>query len=462
VGLYEAVLLDFFVVVACAILLGKHARLSALHPGTAYLLFHVLVVTSRALFVLGGSPTLFTGWGPGVIPVSEAEIAWAVNLADLALVSMTVAWIKVAEDEKRRHKTPIAIASRGQDGAMLSEKAIRTVGAVAFPIGVVALIYFASVPTAGMYAVGRIDLGSWNSSSWTMITQSWVGLVLLSLIYYYGFRKLFVIPLCAYLLIIAVQGFDRFRLVIPLIYLALLWLSRRGRKWPPPWMAGVGLALVFIVFPLKTIGWMIQSGDSISDILVAAGNSFTDVTGGRSGDQMVLDEFACTISLVDDSNRYYYGSLYYPMLTLPIPRQWWPDKPVINGYQYELSNPSRPMAQSGMVPTLHGESYANVGVFGIIIISVTAAYWLGKIYFAAIRRSYFSIYRFTYIMVACNLIQVFRDGLISLVMFTLVNMMPLVAIAVLSYVSFRRKRTWNSLPPPIVPGRERRVTQAQA
>jgi len=146
---------------------------------------------------------LFTAWGPGVIPLSNAEIALALNLADLALVSMTAAWIKAASNEQPRHGVP-AIARRGSSAAMLSPKIIRKVSAIALPIGVAALIYFAYVPTVGAYGVGRIDLGDWNSSSWTMIAQSWPGMVLLSLIYYYGFRRLYVVPLCIYLLIIAV------------------------------------------------------------------------------------------------------------------------------------------------------------------------------------------------------------------------------------------------------------------
>ena len=458
-SLTSALLLDLFLVICCTGLLGRYAKLTALHPGSAYLLFHVLAVTSRAYFILAGSPTLFTAWGPGVIPLSNAEIALALNLADLALVSMTAAWIKAASNEQPRHGVP-AIARRGSSAAMLSPKIIRKVSAIALPIGVAALIYFAYVPTVGAYGVGRIDLGDWNSSSWTMIAQSWPGMVLLSLIYYYGFRRLYVVPLCIYLLIIAVQGFSRFRLVIPLIYLVIVWLSRTCRKWPPLWMCGIGFVILIAIFPLKGIGRMVQSGAPISDIQEAVVDSFTDVTEGRASDQLVLDEFACTVSQVDESHRYFYGSLYYPLLTLPIPRQFWWDKPLVNEYQYELSSPSRPMASSGMVPTLHGESYANFGPFGIIIISFAAAYWLGRFYFSAMRNSYFSVHRFIYIVIACNLVQVFRDGLISLVMFTVVNMMPLVAIAILSYIAFRRNKAQAVLRPQFVSGHARGVTQS--
>jgi hypothetical protein len=459
VDLYGALLLDIFSVLCCAALLWKYAKLTALHPASTYLLFHVLVVTSRAYFILAGSPTLFTAWGPGVIPLSDAEIAWAVNLADLALLSMTAAWIKVASNERPMSAERPTIGRPDSSVAMLSPKVIRYVGAIALPIGLVALFYFAYVPTVGNYGSGRIDLGDWNSSSWLMITQGWAGLTLLSLIYYQGFRRLYVAPLCIYLMIMAVQGFDRFRLVIPLIFMALVWLSRARKKWPPIWIIGAGFAMLIAVVPLKNVGRMVQSGATVSEIQQVVVNSFDDIMEGRASDHLVLDEFACTVSLVDESHRYFYGSLYYPLLTLPIPRQLWWDKPAVNEYQYELSSPSRPMAASGMVPTLHGESYANFGPLGIIITSFVVAHWLGRFYFAAMQSSYFSVYRFTYIVVACNLVQVFRDGLISLVIFTIVNMVPLVAIAILSYVSFRRKKAGKFLRGPFLPGRPRGVTQ---
>jgi hypothetical protein len=457
VDLYQAALLDPFVVVTCAILLWQYARISALHPGFVYILFHVLVFTSRVYSVLAGSPTLFTGWGQDVLPVSEQEIAWATNLADLALISMTAAWIKVAADDRRKQGIPTSNAHQDPNSAMLSERVVWSVGAIAAPIGLVALIYFGYTPTLEIH---KFDLGAWNSSSWTMIAQSWTGLVLLSLIYYYGFRKVFVVPMCAYLLIMAVQGFNRFRVVVPVLYLLLVWLSRNGKKWPPLWMLGFALALSLVLFPLKTIGRMVQNGEPVSDIAEVTSNMISDATSGRSADQMVLDEFASTVSLVDDSDRYYYGTLYYPLFTMPVPRQWWPDKPPLNWYQHEISTPSRPMALLGMVATLNGESYANLGIPGIIIISYVLAYYLGRFYFVALRKSYFSVYRFTYVMVACNLIQVFRDGLISLVVFTLVNMTPLVVIAVLSYLSFRRNRLWSSRSPSFVPSRERGAAQA--
>jgi hypothetical protein len=58
------------------------------------------------------------------------------------------------------------------------------------------------------------------------------------------------------------------------------------------------------------------------------------------------------------------------------------------------------------------------------------------------------------------LIQVFRDGLISLVVFTLVNMAPLVVIAVLSSLTFRRGGAATHAPWPINSGHEKEALRA--
>jgi hypothetical protein len=434
--LLTATLVDILVIFTCAVLLWRYGQPSALHPGAVYIPFHVFVFTSRAWFVLGGAPTLFTGWGNGALPVSFTELSWALNLADIALISMTIAWIKVAIDARRRH-----LASNREefatDSALLSTKVLWTVSAIAFPVGIAALVLFGNLSTSTEGLKPRVELGEWQTSSWLITTQSWSGLVLIALIYVYGFRKLYIVPLSIYLVFMSFQGYDRFRVVIPAIYLTMVWLTRKGTRWPPLWICGAGLALMMLFVPMKKVGFMVQREAPVSDIFDVAAESFTDFAQGHSGEQMVLDEFASVVSLADDSQHYYYGMLYYPLVTMAIPRQLWPDKPALNEYLREISTPTRPMAVSGMIATLHGESYANAGIAGIAAISFLVAYCLGRFYFAAMRRSYFSVYRFTYLIVACNLIQVYRDGLVSLVVFTIVNMLPLVAISLLSYIVWR-------------------------
>jgi hypothetical protein len=97
----------------------------------------------------------------------------------------------------------------------------------------------------------------------------------------------------------------------------------------------------------------------------------------------------------------------------------------------EISKPTRPVAKIGMITTFLGDAYANFRHFGLILVPYLLAYWSGRAYFRAYRSNYMSVARFSYLLLACNLIQVYRDGLKSIVTFIAANMMPLFIIVLL-------------------------------
>jgi oligosaccharide repeat unit polymerase len=427
---------DIFVLVICTILLYKYGRLTSAHPGFIYLVFHGMFFTGRLFAVLSGSETLFSDW-PGALPVSDQEVAHAGLFADMALVGMTVGLLLSSQ---RDRKKKIGSFSVGETSATLSTSIVRRVSAMAFPIGIVSLLVGGAVPSAANMAV---NFGQWDTSSWLMITQFWPILVLLALIYLYGVRWMLTIPLGMLLLLMSIQGFNRFRVILPAIFLLITWQTRTGRKWPQKWMVVLLICLTMLTFSMKTIGWMVQRGDPLSDVIPVVEDSFSTAISGSSPDQMFLDMFAATMWLVDGYGHYFYGTTIYPLLFLPIPRQLWPEKPSISQYLYEIRDPLRPIYWAGMGGTMLGEAYANFGPFGVVIVPCIIGYCLGRFYFSAMRRPYYSVCRFMYVTVGCCLVQVFRDGLQSAVVFPLVDMMPLVAIALLSYFSFRRRVTRN-------------------
>jgi hypothetical protein len=309
----------------------------------------------------------------------------------------------------------------------------------AAPIGLVGIAVFAQLPTL---EAARIDLGEWITSSWSVIIVSWSGLCVLALIYWYGFRWWLTLAIALYLLLMSYQGFHRFRVIVPLILIMQIYLDRHRLRWPRMRFVVLFTLVALLFFPLKSIGLEMQkafSPDNRQEVSFAAivDNSIESMRGGLAGendDQQFLDQFASALTLIDDAGRFYYGSTYLPLITMPIPKQWWPEKPGLADYIADFSTPWRPMKQMGMVVTFWGEAYLNFGYAGILIIPGLFAYGLGRFYFFAYKADYFTVVRFAYLLVACILIQVFRDGLISLVVFPVVNMMPLTAIILLHYV----------------------------
>ncbi|MFY9611082.1 MAG: O-antigen polymerase [Blastocatellia bacterium] len=424
-----ALVVDLFVLVVCAGLLLRYGRLTHSHPAVIYLFFHLVAIPSRLLAILAGAETLFTKWGGIFEPVTETELARATVLADIVLVVMTVAWIWASRVDLEQNGTK---ATETSTTGPLSLRYIWSVVAIAFPIGVLGVAVVGNVPG---FEKPEIDFGEWQESSWLLITTTWAGLSLLALVYWYGFRWWLVSPIAVYLFLMSIQGFHRFRAIIPLILLLQIYLDRRQKKWPPGYIMVVIIAGILLFYPMKTIGRMAQEGATVAEISESSTEILREVAAGQNGDQTVLDQFASSMTLIDRQGKFYYGGTYLALLTSPIPRQWWPEKPGLADYQKDFSTPSRPMGEMGMIMTFVGEFYLNFGNSGVILLSFLMAYSLARIYFRAYRNSYYSVIRFAYLLIACNLIQVYRDGLTSLFVFTVVNMMPLSTIVFLHWVN---------------------------
>ncbi|HJQ69081.1 MAG TPA: O-antigen polysaccharide polymerase Wzy [Blastocatellia bacterium] len=427
---YSVILLvDSFIVSICAVLLLRYGRLSHSHPGTIYMFFHLYTFTLRLIGLTFGSQTMLSQYMWFFEPIREDEIVRAAILGDVALIVMTFAWIKASRDDlKRAHRRHDPSAEAKPN---LSLKHIWSVVVIAFPLGLFGLWAFTNLP--GMEGE-RVELGEWQTSNWFFITQVWAGLSLLALIYWYGFRWWLMTPMGLYLFLMAIQGFHRFRVIIPAILLIQIYLDRRKLRWPPFYVLGVIFFVMLLFFPLKEIGRLAQEGEDIVQIADVSKESVHAAFVGQAPDHVFLDQFACTLTLTDGAGRYYYGTTYLSLLTLPIPRHWWPNKPGLADFLIDISVPTRPMSEMGMIVTFLGESYVNFGHLGIVLVPALLAYFLGRAHFRAYRSNYFSVVRLAYLLVACNLIQVYRDGLISIIVFTWVNMMPLMIIIALHYI----------------------------
>lgn len=434
-SLFNAVLLDGTVVICCIACLVAFTRLSISHPATVYLVFHSGFVSLRAMAILMGATTLFA-WR-GSVPVSESEIARAVILADFALVVMTCAWIFA------RHRAVVsALTPRTARARALQPQILKSVAAVYIPVGCMAMLLWSRLPGV---TTPLIQTDS-TYSNWAIIAQTWAGLSLLALIYWYGFKPSLVISESVYLCWVIYQGTFRFRLLIPLIFLMQIYVERRGRRWPGALGIAGLIICALLFFPLKGIGQRLQAGEPIGDVWDSAQAEVANVFSGDHPDEMILDQFASALSLADAHGHLYWGRTYEGLFTVVVPRQWWPAKPGLTRYEQEISTRERPMADDGMVVTMLGEFYLNFSYAGIVVMSFAFAYLIG-VWFESVRSAgYFSLTHFAYLLVASNLIQVFRDGLISLFVFTVINMLPLALIVALHLFSSTANGMFSTEP----------------
>ena len=432
-------LLDIASFLLCVIMLVRTKELTFFHPATLYLIFHGAVITTRLLALNAGAPTLFDEarfLRSGFMPVTYDEIARATIYADIALFMSTIAFIVAGMVHKNRQlgsKQP----QKSQFDTPINKGLFLNIMYVAFVIGVFGIIFVGYLPGTDTRLIDSIAVSEWRDSSWIFITQSWMGVALIGMIYIHGFRRGLVILMILFLGIQLYQGFHRFRFVLPLILLLYIYLKHRGYLWPPRWAISLAIVLAVLFLPAKTIGRMMQAGYPINVIAEETISYIVNLPTKSTSDLVFLDQFAMGLTLIDENGQFYYGTTYLPLLTLPIPRQIWPDKPELAFFMSDISTASRPLSRLGTIVTYLGESYANFGFLGIIFVPYIFSYLIGRLYFTLKDKPIESVSMLLYLMILTTLLQVYRDGLISLVMFTLVNFMPLSVAIGLHFIRWK-------------------------
>jgi hypothetical protein len=243
----------------------------------------------------------------------------------------------------------------------------------------------------------------------------------------FGFRWYLLALAAFFLSAVALQGYHRFMLILPLLYFAALYLQTQRRRWPTIPIL-IGAFFIGLIFPrLKYIGQALQYGDTqeaiaqFSQAFVRDNKSYTEF--GASED--FLDQFAGGLSLVDSNDRKFWGSTYLAIITLPVPRAWWPDKPGLADHLQEISTSGRQYNVEGRILTYLGESYLNFGYAGLILIPVMLGYLLTAACLHATTGPMLRLGRYLYLVFFMALVQTFRDGDLSIFVFTVVHNMPM-------------------------------------
>ncbi len=417
-SLLPYLLLDLFVVAAVIVMMFR--RMAFWHPLTAYLFFHVYSFTYRAAKLASGSVSpLYTGIANAEV-VTPDEINRAMLWADVGLVVFALgAWFAHLRFE--------AMAERPTVRRVLNPNIARAIGVLCLPVG---MYYFYALK------VGFLELQAGAAStSYLQSIALWPIGVIGLLIFTFGFRWYLVVLGGLFLGGVALQGYHRFMLVLPLLFFAAYHLQASRRRWPT-WPIVVGALFIGLVFPrLKYIGQAVQYGDTQEAVaqFAEAFNFSSKEKEGSSGEDF-LDQYAGALSLADTNDRKFWGSTYLAIVTLPVPRAWWPDKPGLADHLQEISTSGRNYAVEGRIITYLGESYLNFGYAGFFLIPALMGYVLTAYCLHATLGPLQRLSRYVYLVVFMALVQTFRDGLLSIFVFTVVHNMPMLFALVLHHM----------------------------
>jgi hypothetical protein len=401
-------LLDLGVVLAVVVLMFR--RMAFWHPLTAYLLFHLYSFTYRLFQILSGAPLMYTGQA-NTEAITVEEINRALLWADFALAVFAFAsfWAHLRFDAKAEQ--PVV-------RRVMNPNIARTIGLLCLPIGA---YFFYGIKSA------TLDLSvSSASAGYVQVMAMWPMGVLGLLVFAFGFRWYLVALIAFFLGVVALQGYHRFMLILPLLYFAAYYLQTVRRRWPT-FPIIIGAILVALVFPrLKYIGQAVQYGDT-GEAFAQLGQSFTLNSKDKevATSEEFLDQYAGSLTLADFNDRKFWGSTYLAIITLPIPRAWWPNKPGLADHLQEISTSGRRYDVEGRITTYLGESYLNFGYAGFFFIPALMGYVFTAYFLQSATGPMQRLSRYVYLVIFMALVQTFRDGLLSIFVFTIVHNMPM-------------------------------------
>lgn len=380
------------------------------HPLTIYLLFHGYTVTWRAWQLVAGAPVMYAGQ-TGRDQIAPEELSRAVLFADVALIAFILgAWwaYKVAE---QRAAEPV-------ERRPINRTVVNLVSLVCLPIGV----YVFFVIRGGSYAGN-----AFTQTNYFQVMAMWPMGCLAMLIFAYGFRLILLIPTGVYLAMVATQGYHRHMLLLPLLFFTAYILQRKRWRWPN-WILLIAGFCLLLVFPrLKMIGQALQYGDQ-QEALRQVTEAFVtrDAYAEAVSNEQFLDQYAGALSMVDDTEKVYWGRTYLAIVTLPLPRIFWPEKPGLADHQHEVSTPLRPYGIEGRIITYIGEAYFNFRHAGVALIPLLLSYFLTLWAMRATTGPMARFDRYLYCVFFMAFLQLYRDGLLSLVVFTICHNLPMV------------------------------------
>ena len=401
-------LLDIVVVVSVVFVMFQ--RMAFWHPLTAYLLFHLYSFTSRAFSIYAGAPMMYEGQA-NAEAITTTEINRALLWGDIALVIFVLASLLA-------HLNFDAHASRPVVRRVMNPNIARVIGILCLPVGA---FFLYGIKTSG------VDLSADSASAgYVQVIAMWPIGALGLLVFAFGFRWYLVGLIAFFLGVVAVQGYHRFMLILPLFFFAAYYLQSARRRWPTIPIV-VGAILVALIFPrLKSIGASVQYGDYENALTLVKESFVSDKNEFKPGlSEDFLDQFAGGLSLIDTNDRKFWGSTYVAIVTLPIPRAWWPNKPGLADHLQEISTSGRQYNVEGRIITYLGESYLNFGYAGLFLIPGLMGYLLTAYCLHANTGPMQRLSRYVYLVVFMALIQTFRDGLLSIFVFTIVHNMPM-------------------------------------
>lgn len=412
---------------------------SLFHPCVLYLVFHGIVFIARPLMIR--ICNFDVAWEYMQFHPSPDQFIKTLAISSWALICFFTSCflaghVKIDLSERIFEITPAIKSS------------FIPVVVIMLPIG----LY--SIYKSGTGAVGENIDGVYvltESNGYINDFQQVLGTICLAILLLARFSWSSCIPLMFYFAYRAYMGWGRWTIILTLYAVILLHTWYHHRKWPSPKFLLI-LPVFYVVFAI--LG---DNRDFVKDLI--AGERTESVFLEKSDfkdkydtlDFANFDYLAFVVAMVPDmTGTYTYGAQYLQLFTEPIPRALWKEKPY--GEPIKFFNLNDYGNFVGLTVSLVGDGWMSGGWLGLTITMVLAGVILGRIHhrFWCNQNDMFKV--LTYVVFYSVIVQLFRDGGITIFKFILFTLMPIFFWKFLLWVQYSNQSTrprlsrWQAMP----------------
>jgi len=396
-------------------------RASLYHPAVYYLAFHGFVFVIRPL-VNKFYNFEFVYKLYGFFP-NEQERALSLLASDIGLLSFTVPCLWIASSRF----IPKPSSSEPFDHQRRARPAFLAAAAISLPLA----LYSQYVELT--QKVADVSTTTFDSSTGVTVNTTGNGYLhdasnmLVSIVvifaWQYRFKLWALVPFCLYAFARLAVGTSRWTFVMASASLALLYLYEHRRTLPSPKVI-VGATAILVAFTIagsQRSYFRDQITGARSEVVNYSGPT-KPLEGMDYANQEYLEFLVWAIPNKTNTYDYFINNLQ--VVTEPIPRLLWKDKPVGAPIKmFSLWDYGKPV---GMTYSLPGVGWMSLGLVGVVIWCGLFGILFGHIYqrFARSKQSGFQVC--TYALLVPLSIQFFRDGtLLTLLKFPLFYLVPL-------------------------------------
>ncbi len=400
----------FFVVVLS---MAARRQLTIFHPTTIYLLFHCIVFCVRPTFVyLFGFDQV---WRYIVFWPTDDEMILALYLSSAGLIVFCAAFALTCP-----HPGPKDLAPP-RDFTLSEKRAFWAMVVLLLPLG----IYSIYAADAKGEMINGVFIMTGTSGYLNDLQQVLIPITILVIVMsrwrWYSF-----IPFLIFLYYRATEGWGRWTIILT-IFALILFHSWENRKNFPSFKFLIPLPLIFILFAnlgldRSYVTNLVEGNQEESRDVLDESETFE--SRFDTLDFANFDYLTYIVAVVpEQSETYTYASQYLQIFTEPIPRRIWKSKPI--GPPVSFFNLNDFGNFNGLTPALIGDGWMSGGWIGALMTMAFAGWLLGMLYNWFIRNQENLFHCFTFFIINAVIVQLFRDGGISIAKFLLFCLLPI-------------------------------------